>query len=432
MDDLRLGFVVDEDSGMVGITKVNYVPLGRDEEVLFPESLVVGVWEGEGDGHFGVRREVEGGVEVVIEWTGEGDGEELIEGDGEDDGLENRVDAVAEFESGYRCLEESVERFLDRDGKAGADGVIDRYEAEELGSGDSPRLEVSPPAHPAAEQKPKQKKKRENMIQPPDDSNQGLGFAAKTASQLIKQIHSFQREFEKLLNRPLPHPPPRIQVFPGLIATGPGVGGIPTPPSHQQKSKSTLKPIYPPISLPLIQYTNIYIPPQDTLTSSQSPQFPAHACPPTVLPDIPPDTEVLILLRGGGCKFSDKLKSIPSHLSLSRLKLVIFVDNEMMGELTRPLLDEPKSWIEQREKGKGGGEPVGVVMARGADLVEGVFGGSISRGNGRRRRRKVSGVSVLPRWEVWVGGFNAEEGGAGIGAEGRGRKKVRNAKVVRG
>ncbi|RPB26615.1 seven-hairpin glycosidase, partial [Terfezia boudieri ATCC MYA-4762] len=46
MDDLRLGFVVDEDSGMVGITKVNYVPLGRDEEVLFPESLVVGVWEG--------------------------------------------------------------------------------------------------------------------------------------------------------------------------------------------------------------------------------------------------------------------------------------------------------------------------------------------------------------------------------------------------
>ncbi|KAF8419627.1 hypothetical protein BGX38DRAFT_1147432 [Terfezia claveryi] len=348
MDDLRLGFVVDEDSGIVGITKVNYVPLGRDEEVVFPESLVVGVWEEEGEG-LGIL------------------------------GL------------GGRFLEESVKRFLDGDRKAGADGSIDRYEAEELGSGDSPPLEESLSAHPTAEQKPKQEKKRENIIQLPDDSNQGLGFAAKTASQLIKQIHSFQREFEKFFepaNRSLPKPPPRIQVFPGLIATGPGVGEIPTPPSHQQKSKLTLKPIYPPISPPHIHYRNIYIPPQDTLTSTHPSQSPAHACPPTVLTDIPPDTEVLILLRGGGCKFSDKLKSIPSHLSLSRLKLVIFVDNETTGELTRPLFDEPQSWIEQGGKGKGGGKAVGVVMARGAELVEGVFGGSISRGNGRKRRRK--------------------------------------------
>ncbi|KAF8417508.1 glycoside hydrolase [Tirmania nivea] len=439
MDDLRLSFVVDEDSRGVRITKVNYVPLGRDEEVLFPESLMVGIWDGDGDGHFGIRKEDGGGAEVVMKWGDEAEGEELMEGEGKGDGIGNRVVEVAD-ESGYRYdEEESMNRFLR--GNKDADGDANGDEADELVSEYNPlssaSLSESTLVHPTTEKTPKPKKKK--LIQPQGDSNQGLGFAAKTASQLIKQIHSFQREFEKLFeptNRPLPNPPPRIQTFQALIATGPGAGDIPTPPSPNKRKNANAKPIYPALSPPQIYYTNIYIPPhipppQETLTPNRSPSSLAHACPPTLLSDIPPDTEVLMMLRGGGCKFSDKLKAIPPHLTQLKLKLVVFVDNEVTtkGGLTRPLLDEPQPWMQERRewkgKGKGGGEVVGVVMARGRDLVEGVFGEW--GGEGRSRRRKVRGMSVFPRWEVWARGISEEGAGAGGG-----RRKVKNARIVRG
>ena len=153
-----------------------------------------------------------------------------------------------------------------------------------------------------------------------------------------------------------------------------------------------------------------------------------------------------MILRGGGCKFSDKLKAIasPTHdhhyRRLAELKLVVFVDHGddgiLGGALTKPLLDEPQPWAEGWDGEEEGerGRSVGVVMARGRELLEGMFGGGVGgegRQNKRQRRRGVKGVGVRLRWEVWVGVrmISAEGDEARGGGE---RRKVSNARVVEG
>ena len=356
MADLRLSLHTDDDGGGVRITKVNYVALGPDEEVLFPESLVVGVWGGDGGGggdaagNFGVRRAEGGQVEVLVEWS---DGEEG---------------------------EEEEEEF------------------------ESPLVTPGKSLHPHH-----------------DPGRTTAGFAAKTASHLIKQFcgllfetrvgvgaRSRNRNKDKNAH-------PRRQIFPALLAAGPGAraGEIPSPP--------LLAP--PPFQQIPIHYTNIYIPPHDPNPSSTSPS-PAHACPPTILSNIPKDTDVVFILRGGGCKFSDKLSAIPFGARLERLRWVIFIDDGMLP--TRPILDEPQPQPVGFELGAGAGEErregnrVGVVMARGRGLVDRVFAG---KGN-------VTGVSVLSAWEIWVA--SGGSGGVEVGGAGGGRRKVGNARVVRG
>ena len=114
-------------------------------------------------------------------------------------------------------------------------------------------------------------------------------------------------------------------------------------------------------------------------------------------PSVPRDHEILVLRRGG-CSFSQKLQNIPTFApSRTSLQLVIVVSYEQddesslpTGWLIRPLLEE----MQMTPKGLPRRNPIVMVLVGGGEETMGVFRRAVGVGIKRRYAVQAQGVVV--------------------------------------
>jgi len=174
-------------------------------------------------------------------------------------------------------------------------------------------------------------------------------------------------------------PPTSRQVLPASVATGIGAGPIPDMPDA---SISILPPTNDPIAAAvdnLLYFRTIYM--SDEM------------CVGKLAASIPRRHQVIIMRRGG-CSFSDKLRNIPSFApSATSLQLVIIVNFPSLengGAAIRPLLDEPQLTP--------GGVPrfnqIPVVMVEGGEATWDALKRTRSLGTRRRYWFESQGVRI--------------------------------------
>ena len=119
--------------------------------------------------------------------------------------------------------------------------------------------------------------------------------------------------------------------------------------------------------------------------------------------DEAPKTHHIIVMKRGGCSFSEKLANIPSFAPTSRsLKLVVMVSDEEEGHgdgdgdstsvhgLIRPLLDEPQV----TPSGLLRHHPISMVMTGGGDKAIELLKRTKSMGLRRRYHIECQGLVV--------------------------------------
>jgi hypothetical protein len=167
-------------------------------------------------------------------------------------------------------------------------------------------------------------------------------------------------------------PPPR-RVLPASIATGIGAGLIPDVPDATLSAPTDSSPASE------LLLSRIYI--SDETCDAKLPQ--------TV-----PRNHQVIIMRRGGCSFSEKLRNIPSFApSASSLQLVIIVsfpEHDGPGGLIRPLLDE----IQMTPSGVPRLEQIPMVMVEGGQQTWDALTSARSLGTRRRYRFESQGLRI--------------------------------------
>jgi hypothetical protein len=212
-----------------------------------------------------------------------------------------------------------------------------------------------------------------------DIQNSGLG-ATNLFSSLLQQLTSVLREPVATFS---PDPAPKINYkyidMPAITPTGIGVAPL---PDVREAPNPNITP-----EIDSLSWGRVY--------------FADQACQ-GKLPDAAPKLHQVIVMRRGGCSFSNKLATIPSFApSRSTLQLVIVVsdDKESLDEdaedvwgfnLIRPLLDEeqrtPAGVIRHR--------PIAMLMVGGGEATYELLKSAKSIGMRRRYHVESQGLMI--------------------------------------
>jgi hypothetical protein len=220
-----------------------------------------------------------------------------------------------------------------------------------------------------------------------EEQMSGTGIAAEYRTMLSSLIHHVTSALRDPAATLLPQQPEMPQTYPfitlpAIASTGMGAAPIIDVPDAPDPSQ--------PRSDSLI-WTNIY--------------FAGDGCR-TKLPDEAATKHEVIVMRRGGCTFSEKLSSIPSFTPTARsLKLVILIsgitnDDDQWEEegwpkgsgasLFRPLLDK----VQVTPSGLVRHHQICMVMVGGGDEVEDLFRKTRSIGMRRRYHIESQGLVV--------------------------------------
>ena len=208
-----------------------------------------------------------------------------------------------------------------------------------------------------------------------------------------------------------------------LTATGFGAAPIPDWPEPQTILDDGLRNSKSPAAVPALPWTKIYIPTAPTESSSPLPQDydPTTLCHHRLSKSVPRAHQIILLKRGGGCSFAQKLANIPMYPpSTEGLKLVVVVDgfssasaaaeesddadrttglhsHQLQEAAETPYLVRP--FIDAQQTSGSSGlvrrEGIPMVMVAGGEATWDML-------------RNAGGVGVKRRWEVRVGGVKVE------------------------
>ncbi|EGS19248.1 alpha mannosidase-like protein [Thermochaetoides thermophila DSM 1495] len=220
---------------------------------------------------------------------------------------------------------------------------------------------------------------------PQDQSSDSEVPDPANLSALLPDLSSFVKSlFARLSNLTSPSPDPSsnlpLNVVINQTAILPtGIGAAPLPPAASNSPSGAPIPVFGPVPESLFPWKTIYAA--------------GEACA-GPLPDSAPRENQVILIRRGGCSFSDKLANIPAFTpSEESLQLVVVVsDDEHEGQsgLVRPLLDE----IQHTPGGMPRRHPIAMVMVGGGETVYQQLSVASAIGIQRRYYIESSGVKV--------------------------------------
>ena len=213
------------------------------------------------------------------------------------------------------------------------------------------------------------------ILSPEIDLGDILKGSSPEASPMRDALRYFARQVSSALKEDTFTPDPTVQrrYFPAI--TPQGLGSAPLPDVAEAKGP------------------DIHGNPQGTLLWHKI-FLGGQNCDGMLTPSVPRNHQVIVLRRGG-CSFSEKLANIPSFApSDNSLRLVVLVsfgydDGHDESRLTRPLLDE----VQYTSSGIPRRHPIAMVMVGGGKGVYEAFGRA--RGVGVKRRYSVSANGVL-------------------------------------
>lgn len=402
LEGLRLIFTYDnsQPDQRLRIDRIGNVALGKDEIVYLNRQAVEGLW----DQNFELVMD-DDLVDLVVEV----EGRRAKDMKDQPDIVDNSAPPGRKMEApGFRDEDMELKELVDL-ATTLEELLAEMRKDEELGTGEATEGDIEGEisklidelADPMiAEEVGKFKKmlRKEIKMETMEASQEPSQGGHCTDSTAPSQSHSTitpSSQLRSFASSSLPHRIPTYQrLLPAISSTG--AGSQPLQFTDELPPANPLKPRQFPPDPPATPFNHIY--------------FTGYACSPFT----PPLESQVIILKRGGCRFSDKINNIPDS---SHLKLVVIVDYEGIvyhpalvssddlypedgfypwpsypeGSLTRPLLDEA-----QREPGgrvRKWKVPV-VLVGGGRGVYEGLRKYTVAIGLRRRWWVRAGGVEV--------------------------------------